>query len=53
MRAGLGKREGPWPEGRVEGRKKVIPEEELALENLSSRRGVKVWLEKAKQVYLD
>lgn len=33
--------------------RKVIPEDELALENLLSRRGVKVWLVKAEQVYPD
>lgn len=37
--------------GGVEG--KVIPEDELALENLLTRRRVKVWLVKAKQVYPD
>lgn len=37
--------------GGVEG--KVIPEDELALENPLTRRGVKVWLVKAKQVYPD
>ena len=52
-RVGLGKREGPWPEGWVEWREKFIPEEELALENLWRRRGVRVWLVKAKQVYSD
>lgn len=33
--------------------RKVIPEDELALENLLSKRGVKVWLVKAEQVYPD
>lgn len=33
------------------GRGEVIPEDELALENLLNRKGVKVWLVKAKQVY--
>lgn len=50
---GLGRRKGPWPGGWVEWTRKVIPEDELALENLLGRRGVKVWLVKAEQVYPD